>query len=44
MQQPWAVPGAEGVIGLLEENFEASIDRSNRLIDHIMSLTRSQGA
>lgn len=36
--------GAEGVIGLLEENFEASIDRSNRLIDHVMSLTKPQGA
>jgi len=36
--------GAEGVIGLLERNFETSIDRSNRLIDHIMSLARHQGA
>ena len=45
-QQPRAVSvsRAEGVIGLLEENFEASVDRSNRLIDHIMSLTRPQGA
>ena len=36
--------GAEAAIGLLEENFEASVDRSNRLIDHIMSLARPQGA
>ncbi|MDE0459948.1 MAG: hypothetical protein OXI15_21875 [Chromatiales bacterium] len=36
--------GAEGAIGLLEENFEVSIDRSNRLIDHIMSLAGTQGA
>ena len=34
---------AEGAIGLLEENFEVSVDRSNQLIDHIMSLARSQG-
>ena len=36
--------GAEGAIRLLEENFQVSIDRSNRLIDHIMSLARPQGA
>ena len=34
----------EGVIKLLEENFEESIDRSNRLIDHVMSLANLQEA
>ena len=36
--------GADGAIRLLEENFEASVDRSDRLIDHIMSLARPEGA